>query len=143
MHLRKDEVHEHVLTELRFLSVKEPMIRTRIMQLQEFPAGTIFVCWGMKVIAEAGAHPKRIRCVNFETQKLTTDRYPTTGRLYLPEHKLESISERGHYVVRYNGHHVAKDGMKYVDIEVLSDEEDIRLEPLPHNSQSRSWMKQG
>ena len=140
VHLHKDEVHEQVLAELRSLSEKE-LIRTRIMQLQEFPVGTIFVCWGVKVIVELETRTKKTPCVYYETQESTTDRFPTTGHLYLPEYKLESMSARGHYVIRYNGHRVAKDGMEYADVEVLSNEEDIRLEPLPIHIQSRAWMK--
>ena len=131
----------HVLAELRSLSVKERMIRTRIMQLQEFSAGTVFVCWGMEVIFKLGTPLKRTPCVHYETQESTTDRYPTTGRLYLPEYKLQSMSKMGYSVVRYNGHHVAKDGMKYADEEALTNEKDIRLEPLPLHGQSQAWMR--
>ena len=70
----------------------------------------------MKVIVELGTQMNRTPCVYYETQESTTDRFPTTGRLCLPEYKLESMSERGHYVFGYNGHHVAKGGMKYADV---------------------------
>ena len=95
----------------------------------------------MKVIVELGTRTKRMPCLYYETQESTMDRFPTTGHLYLPEYKLESMSERGHYVVRYNSHRVAKNGVKYAGVEVLLNEKDIRLEPLPIHGQLRAGMK--
>jgi len=136
------EDQETLLQTLRSLSPIELTRQTRIQQLQEFPRGTLFVCWGMKVFVE-GAPPviKRVPVV-YETECSTTDSYPATGRLYLPSYKLNSFGEKGCFVVRYNGHVIGKDGLKRADVEVLSDEQEVRLEPLPSHSQSRSWFKE-
>ena len=99
-------------------------------------SGNYICLLGVKVNAEAGACPKRIPSTTKHRSRLRTD-----TQQYLPKYKLESMGETGCYVVRYNGHRVAKDEMKYVDVEILSNEKDIRLEPLPPHGRSGAWMK--
>ena len=134
MHLCKWEEHETILAEMRSLSVTELMARTRIMQQQEFPAGTVLVCCGLKVFVERGACLKEALYVNYKTPESTTDSYPLRGCLYLPDYKLGSFSEKRYYLMRYNVHYMAKRGMKNACVKVLSIEKNTTLEALPNHS---------